>query len=201
MTSGPPARSPYSSDMDQASEVVTKKGRQIVPDEKDWTWTLDQTCPECGLAAGVIPAAEIAARITAYTGPWAAVLGRPDVRQRPDPVTWSPLEYGCHVRDVCTIFTERVRAMLAGGHPSFANWDQDRAATEDRYEEQDTSEVADVIAASAAELSAAFVGVSGEQWGLTGARSGGSEFTVLSLGRYCLHDLAHHLVDVGLEVP
>ena len=30
----------------------------------------------------------------------------------------------------------------------------------------------------------------------TGLRSDGSEFTVLTLGQYFLHDLAHHLVDV-----
>ena len=35
-----------------------------------------------------------------------------------------------------------------------------------------------------------------DQWGRTGLRSDGSEFTVLTLGQYFLHDLAHHLVDV-----
>jgi hypothetical protein len=35
------------------------------------------------------------------------------------------------------------------------------------------------------------------QWDRRGLRSNGSQFTVLTLGQYFLHDLAHHLVDVG----
>jgi hypothetical protein len=31
-----------------------------------------------------------------------------------------------------------------------------------------------------------------------GLRSDGSEFTVLTLGQYALHDLVHHLWDVGV---
>jgi len=30
-------------------------------------------------------------------------------------------------------------------------------------------------------------------------RSDGATFTALTLGRYLLHDLAHHLHDVGLD--
>ncbi|HET6968280.1 MAG TPA: DinB family protein, partial [Ornithinibacter sp.] len=33
-----------------------------------------------------------------------------------------------------------------------------------------------------------------------GHRSDGSEFTVLTLGQYGLHDLAHHLWDVGVVI-
>ena len=43
---------------------------------------------------------------------------------------------------------------------------------------------------------AGFAAVRDDQWGRTGLRSDGSEFTVLTLGQYFLHELAHHLVDV-----
>jgi hypothetical protein len=28
----------------------------IEPDEKDWTWTLDRSCPDCGFEAAAVPA-------------------------------------------------------------------------------------------------------------------------------------------------
>ena len=73
---------------------------------------------------------------------WDAVLRRPTVRDRPSPSVWSPLEYGCHVRDVYRVFDGRLSLMLAEEHPTFANWDQDVTAIEDRYGDQDPTTVA-----------------------------------------------------------
>ena len=95
------------------------------PDEKDWTWTLDRVCPDCGFDPSAIAPGDIAAAVAQATRPWqAAVLLRPDVRERPAPTTWSALEYGAHVRDVCRVFLGRVDAMLTQDDPHFDNWDQ-----------------------------------------------------------------------------
>jgi DinB superfamily len=169
---------------------------EIVPDEKDWTWTLERTCPDCGFDARAVEGADIASLVTAYTAPWTDVLARPDTATRPDPTTWSPLEYACHVRDVCDIFADRVQLMLDEDGARFANWDQDATAVESRYAAQSPSVVASEIPVAAARLSAAYAGVSGSDWERRGLRSNGAEFTVLTLGRYGLHDLAHHLWDV-----
>ncbi|PRY55641.1 DinB family protein [Knoellia remsis] len=168
----------------------------IVPDTKDWTWTLERPCPDCAFDAGTVPAADIASRVTAYTTPWTEVLARPDVATRPDPGTWSALEYGCHVRDVCDLFAERVALMLETDGAPFENWDQDATAVEKAYADQSPSEVAAQLPLAAARLSSAYAGLSPEQLGRRGVRSNGSEFTVLTLGQYGLHDLAHHLWDV-----
>ena len=37
-----------------------------------------------------------------------------------------------------------------------------------------------------------------EQWAREGLRSDGAEFTTVTLARYLLHDVLHHLHDVGL---
>ena len=50
---------------------------------------------------------------------------------------------------------------------------------------------------SAAVLADRFDGVTGGQWARTGVRSDGAHFTVESLARYLVHDLVHHLHDVG----
>ena len=168
----------------------------IVPDTKDWTWTLQRPCPDCGFDARTVAADDIAPTTLASTAPWAAVLARPDAAQRPAPDVWSPLEYACHVRDVCRVFDGRVRLMLDEDGPRFANWDQDETAVADRYAEQDPSVVGPELQEAAATVAADFAGVRDDQWERTGLRSDGSEFTVLTLGQYFLHDLAHHLVDV-----
>jgi hypothetical protein len=168
----------------------------IEPDTKDWTWTLRETCLECGFTAGEVPGPQVADRVPALTQPWQAVLARPDARRRPDPRTWSPLEYACHVRDVCRVFTERVDAMLREDAPAFPNWDQDATAVATRYHAQDPAEVAAELRDAATDVQDAFASVEREQWQRTGVRSDGSVFTVETLGQYFLHDLAHHLADV-----
>jgi len=168
----------------------------IVPDTKDWTWTLQRPCPDCGFEAAAVAPAEIAPLTLASTAPWGAVLARSSASTRPAPTVWSPLEYACHVRDVCRVFTGRVELMLEQDGPAFANWDQDETAVAERYGAQDPSIVGAELQEAAAAVAATFGGVRDDQWGRTGRRSDGSEFTVLTLGQYFLHDLAHHLVDV-----
>ncbi len=179
--------------------MVRETGAVITPDDKDWTWTLDRECAECGFAAGEVARGDIAQLVLAYTSPWPTVLTGAGVRERPDETTWSPLEYAAHVRDVCRIFTERVGLMREQDAPTFANWDQDQSAIDDDYAGQEPSVVAHEIFSAATGLSAAYESVGADEWERTGIRSNGSVFTVLTLGQYGLHDLRHHLWDVGAE--
>jgi hypothetical protein len=115
---------------------------------------------------------------------------------RPQPAVWSPLEYGCHVRDVCTLFAERLHLMLTEDDPLFANWDQDVTALESQYWTQDAQRVAAELDERADRIADAFAAVRSDQWQRPGRRSNGSVFTVDSFARYFLHDLAHHAWDV-----
>lgn len=169
----------------------------IVPDAKDWTWVLDRPCPDCGFDAPSIAATDVAGLIRANAEQWEPVLNRPDVRDRPTEDRWSPLEYGCHVRDVFRLFDERLRLMLETDDPLYANWDQDATAIEMRYGEQDPATVIEAIRTTASVLAARFEGVSGSNWSRTGTRSDGARFTVESFSRYLIHDPVHHLWDVG----
>ena len=168
----------------------------IVPDTKDWTWTLERPCPDCGFEAGAVIAPQVSEEVLGLTAPWSRVLERPDATQRPAPGTWSALEYACHVRDVCRIFKGRARLMLEQDGPEFEDWDQDATAVAERYHDQVPAVVGEELRSAALAASAAFADVSADQWARGGTRSNGSQFTVLTLGQYFLHDLAHHLVDV-----
>jgi hypothetical protein len=128
---------------------------------------------------------------------WVRVLARPDVRDRPRPDVWSPLEYGCHVRDVFRLFDARLALMLTEDDPLFANWDQDETAVTERYDRQDPTVVASELVAAGEQVAASFAAVDGGQWERVGRRSDGAVFTVRTFARYFVHDPVHHLWDVG----
>ena len=169
---------------------------EIEPDDKDWTWVLQQACPDCGFDARTVAGRQVAARLRADASRWPAVFESDDVGVRPRPRVWSPLEYGCHVRDVCRVFESRVNLMLSQVDPSFENWDQDATAVADAYGAQDPAVVGAELSAAAEALATAFDEVGAGDWQRTGRRSNGSGFTIETLGQYCLHDLTHHLHDV-----
>jgi hypothetical protein len=169
----------------------------ITPDTKDWTWVLDRACPECGYDASAVGPDQVGERTRAAIPRWQATLQRRDARQRPSDGVWSPLEYACHVRDVCTLFDSRLQLMLTTDPARFANWDQDVTAVESRYDEQDPAEVSDQLAAAASAIAAHFDAVTGTDWDRTATRSDGAVFTTRSFGRYFLHDIEHHLYDVA----
>ncbi|MBZ2195832.1 DinB family protein [Ruania sp. N2-46] len=165
-------------------------------DDKDWTWVLDRRCPDCGLDAGAITLADVPGAIRAQIPLWPEVLHRPDVRERPDPGTWSTLEYAAHVRDVFEVFAGRLNLMLTEDDPLFPNWDQDAAAVAGRYGELEPHDVSLELQRRGASLASDFDAVTGEQATRSGLRSNGSVFTVLTLAQYLIHDLVHHAWDV-----
>ena len=135
--------------------------------------------------------------ITASAAAWRDVLSsKPGVRVRPAPDRWSPLEYGCHVRDVLRLYDYRLQLMLTEDGPLFPNWDQDETAVAERYGEQEPLVVADELSSAAKPISDRFATVAGDQWQRTGTRSDGAVFTVETFARYFIHDPLHHLYDV-----
>jgi hypothetical protein len=169
----------------------------ILPDDKDWTWVLDRTCPECGFDARTCVASTVPDLLRANAASWLGLLREGAVRcGRPSASTWSSLEYACHVRDVFTRYAQRIALMLTEDDPLYPNWDQDASAIEDRYEEQDPVVVVGDLGAQAETLARLLEGVSGGAWARPGRRSDGARFSVDSIARYMIHDPIHHLWDV-----
>jgi hypothetical protein len=169
----------------------------IVPDDKDWTWVLQRPCPECGFEAAIVEREEVAGLIRDNAHNWQEVFAsRADLRQRPRTDIWSPLEYGCHVRDVFRLYDYRLGLMLMQDDPTYPNWDQDATAVHEGYSESDPQQVIIELFLAAQALAASFAKLDGEQWERTGTRSDGAKFTVESFARYLVHDPIHHLHDV-----
>ncbi|MEP6479833.1 MAG: DinB family protein [Rhodoglobus sp.] len=166
----------------------------ITPDTKNWTWVIEKPCPECGFDASTFEAADVAGLLRENAAEWPAVLARPDVRQRPDDSTWSPLEYSAHVRDVFRLYDYRLGLMQREDDPLYPNWDQDATAVAEKYNEQDPAVVADELVAAAASLADNLDAVT--DWTRVGRRSDGVKFTTASFATYFIHDPIHHLWDV-----
>ena len=167
------------------------------PDDKDWTWTLRQACPDCGFDAAATPATAVPAIVDDVVARFGRRLGDPDAVSRPEPSVWSTTEYASHVRDVCEIFDVRLRAMLTEDNPLFANWDQDTTALEKQYWQQQPESAREALAAAGSAIVSTIRGVHGDQWARPGRRSNGSVFTVETLIQYFAHDLVHHAHDIG----
>lgn len=170
---------------------------EITPDAKNWTWVLQRPCPECDFDTRMYPHEATGQLLRENAAAWPAVLAAPSAAVRPRPDKWSPLEYGCHVRDASRIYLYRLGLMLTSDDPLFPNWDQDRTAVESRYHAQDPAVVSAELVAAAEELATAFDQVTEKQWRRKGRRDDGAGFTVETLARYFVHDPIHHLWDVG----
>lgn len=166
------------------------------PDDKDWTWVLEERCLECGFEAQAVDVSQTGEAVRANARAWQQVLAGDGVRVRPESQTWSPLEYACHVRDVFALFDQRLHRMLDEDDPLFANWDQDETAIAERYHEQDPKAVSNELMVTAERIADSFDALTSEQWTRPGRRSDGASFTVDSFARYFLHDPLHHLWDV-----
>jgi hypothetical protein len=168
----------------------------IVPDDKNWTWVLETPCADCGFDAAGVDIADLADLIRANVEQWPPLLAHEHTTLRPTGDQWSAVEYACHVRDVFRLFDERLRLMLDSDHPTFANWDQDVTAVEERYDLQDPDTVAAELVEAGTAFAALWDTVTPDQLTRRGTRSDGVEFTVESFGVYFLHDPIHHVDDV-----
>lgn len=167
-------------------------------DDKDWTWVLNDLCPECRFEVRAFPRDEISQMLRTNAAQWLTILegDRAALRKRPRPDRWSALEYACHVRDVFALYDERLSLMLTEDGPQYANWNQDETAIEKRYGDADPATVRVELADKAERLAQRFETVRGDDWTRTGFRSDGAAFTIESFARYLIHDPEHHLHDV-----
>ena len=170
-----------------------------LPDDKDWTWTLIRPCPECGFNASDSEPAEFASLIEELAERFRHRLDSPDAHVRPGPTTWSPIEYGQHLADVCEVMRLRLNAIRQadGEVAGFGEWSGDAAALEKGYWRADSHATSVLLRERAETAASAFAELEDNQWGWPGRRTDGVDFTAETLGRYLLHELAHHVHDVG----
>ena len=168
---------------------------EVLGDDRDWTFAIDQGCTECGFEP--FPPNLMGDRLRSAAARWRPVLQRVDATQRPAKQTWSPVEYACHVRDMITVLQQRVEAMLNQRNPDLADFDGDAEAVRREYGRADRQTVLAELTQNAQATADLVDTVDGQQWELPGRRSDGFEFTIATLCLYIGHEMEHHLYDVN----
>ncbi len=170
-----------------------------MPDERDWLQVVtEEECDECGLASAVVPRHALYSAIIQEGERWLALISghdHSDLRRRPEPQTWSALEYAAHVRDVLFLFAHRIELTLTDNEPDLPWWDHETAAVEERYNEQDPGEVVEALRAGADRLARTLPSPAASGWERRATRRGRERFTVEELARFALHEAHHHRID------
>ena len=127
-----------------------------------------------------------------------------DVRIRPDELTWSILEYGCHVRDVLLARREQVLLARQEECPTVIPIRWDERVTQDNYADQDPRDVARQLLDAAHLFADAMTRIPPEDWDRTLAY----EFPPTDVQRSLrwlaidtVHELHHHDCDVRWRGP
>jgi len=158
------------------------------------------TCDECGFTYGVLPHQELPAAFENGVTGFSRLLKADDavLRRRPEFDQWSPLEYGCHLRDVLFMQRDRVFVALVEEEPSFKPMYREQRIELDRYNAQHPYEVRKQLAMAASMLSHLFSTLTDEQWSrsLVYGFPRPTVHDVAWVGHHTLHEVVHHRRDV-----
>jgi hypothetical protein len=123
-------------------------------------------------------------------------------RRRAHPHTWSPLEYGCHVRDVLLVQRERVLTARRTTTPAFEPMGRDERVEHDGYAEQAPAAVARQLV-DAAQLFTNVLGRLGpSDWNRTVIYSypRRTERSLRWVAVHTEHEVHHHLADIECQL-
>lgn len=159
----------------------------------------DHVCPACRLDFAHLPAHLAAAIVTAVPDrARAAVQDQPAVvlRRRPEPDTWSAVEYLCHLRDVYVTTTIRLHRARTEDVPVVEPMLNDLRVRRFRYADSDVPAVLGELAAAVAGVADEVRRVAHDGWDRRVVRQPGEERTARWLLRNAAHEGRHHLADI-----
>ncbi|MEU9923861.1 DinB family protein [Streptomyces griseoluteus] len=162
-------------------------------------------CRHCGFRSLLISHDTIADTLRTYTAAWQDVLRDPGLGGRRAGVpSWTPLEYGCHVRDMCLLFHTRLDAILGqSGIASTWSLGTESGASADcpdsapRYQDEEPRHVAEELGRAADALTRRLAQLTADDWQRDDPRLGDPRLTVDFFTRHLLHDIVHDLVEAG----
>jgi hypothetical protein len=161
-------------------------------------------CAECGFDYDLSRAFSAGDEIADGVSQVVLVLADPtrDVRHRGKPDTWSPLEYGCHLRDVLLVQRERVLAARRVDRPSFEPMGRDERVEHDGYSEQDPRDVGRQLSDAARLFANVLARMDGESWHRTVMYSfpTSAERSLRWVAVHTVHEVHHHLLDIRRQL-
>jgi hypothetical protein len=125
-----------------------------------------------------------------------------DLRTRRQPETWSPLEYGCHLRDVLLVQRERVLTARRMDRPSFRPMGREERVEHDGYAEQEPRDVARQLADAAHLFANVLSRLDPEEWERSVMYNYPRPFerSLRWVAVHTVHEVRHHLLDVRRQL-
>lgn len=160
-----------------------------------------QDCAECGFVYDENDAGGAAGAISDGARAMARLLveAGDDAGTRPEPRTWSALEYGCHLRDVLLVQRERVLlARRSVESPRPAPMGRDERVEDDGYANQSPEDVARQLQDAARLLANVLERLDERTWTRTIIYSFPTlkERSLRWVAVHTVHEVRHHLLDV-----
>ncbi len=160
-------------------------------------------CDECDYVYDGGDALAAGAAIRAGAAELAGLLrGGGDLTSRRSPEVWSPLEYGCHLRDVLLVQRERVLLARREDGPSLVPMGRDVRVEHDGYSGQDRADVARQLEDAALLFANVLGRLDDAAWDRTVIYNY-PERTARSLrwvAVHTRHEVVHHLLDVQRQL-
>ncbi|MFY9806595.1 MAG: DinB family protein [Pseudonocardiaceae bacterium] len=143
-----------------------------------------------------------ASSIVGDVAEFAALLGDrdADLRSRREPATWSPLEYGCHVRDLLLVQRERVLAARRTDRPACSPMGRDERADHDGYADQQPADVARQLVDAAQLFGNVLNRLSTDDWDRRLMYPERAERSLQWVAVHTLHEVSHHLLDARRQL-
>ncbi|MGZ8765863.1 MAG: DinB family protein [Acidimicrobiia bacterium] len=156
-------------------------------------------CPVCGVDEAALSVADATDAIRTFPRRYREALADvPDelLRKRPDPGTWSMLEYAVHVREVIELFTGSLPVVLGSPAPAFPPIDVDDVSASRPEWVVDVDLALGGIAASCRDLVEQIEVVPLAAWDRS-FTVGDDVHTARWIPRHVAHEGVHHLRDIA----
>lgn len=157
-------------------------------------------CAGCGFVYDLDQAVLVERTIREQVAEAVAILRAHDVdvRSRREPGMWSPLEYGCHLRDVLLAQRERVLAARRAYRPDSPPLGREERVEHDGYAEQEPEDVARQLGDAAQLFSNVLARLGTDDWNRTVIYHYPEtrERSLRWVAAHTMHEVQHHLLDV-----
>lgn len=161
-------------------------------------------CADCGFVYDLSQSAAAERSIRERVAEVVAILSARDVnsRSRRQPGVWSPLEYGCHLRDMLLVQRERVLAARRMERPDCPPMGRDERVVHDGYAEQEPEDVARQLAGAAQMFSNVLARLDADDWDRTVIYHYPEtcERSLRWVAIHTMHEAQHHLLDIHRQV-
>ena len=166
-------------------------------------WVMDR-CADCGFVYDLGQSGTVERDIKERVDLVVALLraGEVDLRSRRRPGMWSPLEYGCHLRDMLLVQRERVLAARRVDRPDCPPSGRDERVIHDGYAEQDPEDVARQLGDAAQLFSNVLARLAPDDWDrmLIYHYPETRERSLRWVAIHTLHEAQHHLLDIRRQI-